>query len=343
MMQTEQIKQIIEGALLAAGRPVKLDQLEALFQEHERPEKQDLREAIQALQADYEDRAMELVEVGNGFRIQVRQSVSDWVSRLWEERPSRYSRALLETLALVAYRQPITRSEIEEVRGVSVSTSIIRTLQERGWIKVVGHRDVPGRPAMFGTTREFLDYFNLKSLDELPSLAEIRDIDSINVELELDDESQSSTQTSSQSPDESSAEPSQGDEPDETAPAAESDGPSSEDDAETDRDASPEGDPVEEALEEASAAADAAAVIEQDEDGNNTRDDAAEVTASAEPTDTDGAEKAMGAPRQGPGEGDAEEGEQAQAETEDGRQDPAEQASGAGTAEEDGPDREGER
>ncbi|WP_374728958.1 SMC-Scp complex subunit ScpB [Natronospira bacteriovora] len=186
--ELHRLKTIIEGALLAAARPVRLEELEGLFQDDERPDRNRLRQAIQALQADYEDRAMELRQVASGFRIQVREKVSDWVSRLWEERPTRYSRALLETLALIAYRQPITRGEIEEVRGVSVSSSIIRTLQERGWIKVVGHRDVPGRPAMFGSTREFLDYFGLKSLDELPTLAEIRDIDSINVELELDND-----------------------------------------------------------------------------------------------------------------------------------------------------------
>lgn len=186
MMDEAKIKNIVEGALLAAARPLKVDDLEALFKEDERPERSDIRAALEALEADYEGRAMALRQVASGFRIQVREDVSDWVSRLWEERPSRYSRALLETLALIAYRQPITRGEIEEVRGVSVSSSIVRTLQERGWIKVVGHRDVPGRPAMFGTTREFLDYFGLKSLDELPTLAEIRDIDSINVELNLD-------------------------------------------------------------------------------------------------------------------------------------------------------------
>ena len=185
-MPLGKIKNIIEGALLAAGRPVKLEELESLFKEEERPDRNRLRQAIEALQEDYQERAMELRQVASGFRIQVRDNVTDWVSRLWEERPTRYSRALLETLALIAYRQPITRGEIEEVRGVSVSSSIVRTLQERGWIKVVGHRDVPGRPAMFGTTREFLDYFGLKSLDQLPTLAEIRDIDSINVELELE-------------------------------------------------------------------------------------------------------------------------------------------------------------
>lgn len=191
-MDEAKIKNIVEGALLAAARPLKVDDLEALFKEDERPERSDIRAALEALETDYEGRAMTLRQVASGFRIQVQEEVSDWVSRLWEERPSRYSRALLETLALIAYRQPITRGEIEEVRGVSVSSSIVRTLQERGWIKVVGHRDVPGRPAMFGTTREFLDYFGLKSLDELPTLAEIRDIDSINVELNLDPENSES-------------------------------------------------------------------------------------------------------------------------------------------------------
>jgi len=193
-METQQIKNIIEGALLAAGRPLKLEDMEGLFKEEERPDRGVLREALKTLEADYQERAIDLRQVASGYRIEVRQEVAPWVSRLWEERPSRYSRALLETLALIAYRQPITRGEIEEVRGVSVSSSIIRTLQERGWIKVVGHRDVPGRPAMFGTTREFLDYFGLKSMDELPTLAEIRDIDSINVELELDPDNQYAAQ-----------------------------------------------------------------------------------------------------------------------------------------------------
>jgi len=185
-MDTEQLKRILEAIMLAAGRALTLDQLLAMFEERERPERKTLREALAALQADYADRGIELVEVGSGYRIQVRNAMQSWVSRLWEDKPVRYSRALLETLALIAYRQPITRGEIEEVRGVSVSTNIIKTLQEREWVHVVGHREVPGRPAMYGTTRQFLDYFNLKSLDELPSLAKLRDLNEIGRELELD-------------------------------------------------------------------------------------------------------------------------------------------------------------
>ena len=135
---------------------------------------------------DYSERGLELKEVASGFRIQVREDTNPWVARLWEERPQRYSRALLETLALIAYRQPITRGDIEEVRGVSVRTNIIRTLQEREWIRVVGHRDVPGKPALFGTTKAFLDYFNLSSLDDLPSLAEIKDMETIEPELDFE-------------------------------------------------------------------------------------------------------------------------------------------------------------
>lgn len=179
------LKNIVEAALLAAGRALNLDELAALFSEEERPERTRLREAVEALRGEYAERGIEIKEVASGFRVQIRQNLSSWVSRLWEERPARYSRALLETLALIAYRQPITRGEIEEVRGVSVSTHIIKTLQDRNWIRMVGHRDVPGHPAMFGTTREFLDYFGLKSLDELPTLAALRDIDSLNVELDL--------------------------------------------------------------------------------------------------------------------------------------------------------------
>ena len=175
--------QILEGALLAAGRPLTIAQLAELFEEHERPAKEAVREALEEVAQRCEDRGFELQEVASGFRFQVRQSLSPWVARLWQERPQKYSRALLETLALIAYRQPITRGEIEEIRGVAVSSNIIKTLHEREWIRVVGHRDVPGRPAMYATTRQFLDYFNLKNLDQLPALAEIRDLETLNAEL----------------------------------------------------------------------------------------------------------------------------------------------------------------
>jgi segregation and condensation protein B len=175
--------QIIEGALLAAGRPVTVAQLADLFEDFERPENTAIREALGEVAERCEDRGFELQEVASGFRYQVRQSLSTWVARLWHERPQKYSRALLETLALIAYRQPITRGEIEEIRGVAVSSNIVKTLHEREWIRVVGHRDVPGRPAMYATTRQFLDYFNLKSLDQLPALAEIRDLETLNAEL----------------------------------------------------------------------------------------------------------------------------------------------------------------
>jgi len=175
--------QIIEGALLAAGRPLTVAQLAELFEEHERPENTSIREALKEVAERCEGRGFELQEVASGFRFQVRQSLSTWVARLWQERPQKYSRALLETLALIGYRQPITRGEIEEIRGVAVSSNIIKTLHEREWIRVVGHRDVPGRPAMYATTRQFLDYFNLKSLDQLPALAEIRDLETLNAEL----------------------------------------------------------------------------------------------------------------------------------------------------------------
>jgi segregation and condensation protein B len=179
------LKHIVEAVLLAAGQPLSLDQILTVFGEAEPPQRDEIRAAIAALQEDYAQRGIELVEVASGFRIQVKQDMEAWVSRLTEEKPARYSRALLETLALVAYRQPITRGEIENIRGVSVSSSIMKTLQDREWVRVVGHRDVPGRPAMYGTTRQFLDYFNLKGLDDMPTLMELRDIDTINAELDL--------------------------------------------------------------------------------------------------------------------------------------------------------------
>ena len=175
--------QIIEGALMAAGKPLSVAQIGALFEEQERPENTDIREALKEVAQHCDGRGFELLEVAGGFRFQVRQSLSLWVGRLWQERPQKYSRAMLETLALIAYRQPITRGEIEEIRGVAVSSNIIKTLHEREWVRVVGHRDVPGRPAMYATTSSFLDYFNLKTLDQLPALAEIRDFETLTAEL----------------------------------------------------------------------------------------------------------------------------------------------------------------
>ena len=186
MITGEQLQQILEAALLAAGEPLSTSQLAALFTDDERPPVGEISRALEQLRVDCANRGIELRKVASGYRLQVRQDLNEWVARLWTERPQRYSRALLETMALIAYRQPITRGEIESVRGVSVSTSIIRTLQERDWIRVVGHRDVPGKPALFGTTKIFLDSFNLQNLDDLPTLAEIRDMDNFEPELLLE-------------------------------------------------------------------------------------------------------------------------------------------------------------
>lgn len=178
------LRQIIEGAILAADGPISIDHMMLLF-EHDEPSRAEIRDVLTEIDKDCADRGFELKKVASGYRFQVRTEVGEWVSRLWEERAPRYSRALLETLALIAYRQPITRGDIEEVRGVAVSTNIIRTMLEREWIRVVGHRDVPGRPAIYATTKNFLDYFNLNGLDELPTLAEIKDMDKVNEELDL--------------------------------------------------------------------------------------------------------------------------------------------------------------
>ncbi|WEJ73836.1 MULTISPECIES: SMC-Scp complex subunit ScpB [unclassified Pseudomonas] len=170
----KELATLLEGILLAAGKPLSLERLGELFEEAERPEPQQFRDALAVLSLSCAGRAFELKEVATGYRLQVREKLAPWVGRLWEERPQRYSRALLETLALIAYRQPITRGEIEEIRGVAVNTQIVKTLMEREWIRIVGYREVPGRPAMLATTRTFLDYFNLKSLEELPPLAELK-------------------------------------------------------------------------------------------------------------------------------------------------------------------------
>ncbi len=186
-MDIEQLKKIVEGALLASQLPLTLNQLDALFDDDEKPGQSALKEALAALDAELADRAVQLVEVGSGYRIQVRTQLMPRIAKLWAEKPPKYSRALLETLAIIAYRQPITRAEIEQIRGVSLSSNILRTLQERDWIKIIGHRDVPGRPELLGTTRLFLDYFNLKSLNELPTLAEIKDLDDFEPQLDLND------------------------------------------------------------------------------------------------------------------------------------------------------------
>ncbi|KAA1173914.1 SMC-Scp complex subunit ScpB [Marinobacter salinexigens] len=178
------IQAITEAALLAAGKPLSLEQLRELFTEDERPARQVMEHVMALLEQACEGRGFELRQVASGYRLQVREEYASWVARLFEEKPQRYSRALLETLALIAYRQPITRGEIEDIRGVTVSSNIIRTLLEREWVRVVGHRDVPGRPAMYATTKQFLDYFNLNGLDQLPPLSEVRDLEEIGREIE---------------------------------------------------------------------------------------------------------------------------------------------------------------
>jgi len=184
-MDDTEIKHVLEAAMLASGGPLSLGDLGGLFGKRLRPDRGRLRNILELLAADYEGRGIELKEVASGYRIQIKSSMSDWLIPLWENRAPRYSRALLETLALIAYRQPITRGEIEEVRGVAVTTNIVRTLLERGWVNVVGHRDVPGKPAMLGTTREFLDYFGLKKLDDLPALSEFTELDDLTGMLRL--------------------------------------------------------------------------------------------------------------------------------------------------------------
>jgi segregation and condensation protein B len=186
-MNESHIRNVIEAALLAAGKPLQLAELVELFDEGSRPQQQDIQAALTALMAEYSNRGIEIKEIATGFRIQVRRELANEISRLWPERPARYSRAYLETLALIAYRQPITRAEIEAVRGVAVNPNILKTVIERNWVRVVGHRDVPGRPELLGTTRDFLDYFGLKSLDELPTLAEVKAIGEIKVQFDLPD------------------------------------------------------------------------------------------------------------------------------------------------------------
>ena len=184
MIDAELLIKILEAALMTANKPMNIQQIQQLF-EKDAPDKNKMKAALMTIAERCDQRGIELVEVASGWRFQVKQEVAHWVGRLFEEKPQKYSRAALETLALIAYRQPVTRGEIEEVRGVAVSSQIIRSLQEREWVKVVGHRDVPGRPAMYATTREFLDYLGIKSLENLPALADIRDLDALNQELDL--------------------------------------------------------------------------------------------------------------------------------------------------------------
>ncbi|MDG9667648.1 SMC-Scp complex subunit ScpB [Hahella sp. CR1] len=181
------LTQLIEAMLFASDRPLTVDQLMTMFvEDFTPPQRDEVKAALKELTAAYAKRAVNLVEVASGYRFQVRDEFAPWVGRLTEERPQRYSRAMLETLAIIAYRQPITRGDIEDIRGVAVSSQIMKTLQEREWVRVVGHKDVPGRPALFATTRQFLDYFNLKTLDQLPPLAEVRSLEEIGRALELD-------------------------------------------------------------------------------------------------------------------------------------------------------------
>jgi len=187
-MNIEKLKCIIEAILSVSSAPLSIDNLHKFFDQDDiAPTKADIRKVIKELVVDSENRGVELIEVANGYRYQARQEYAEWVARLWDEKPPKYSRALLETLSLIAYRQPITRGEIENVRGVSVSSYIVKTLLERNWVQVIGHREVPGRPALYATTKDFLDYFNLKSLDDLPSLKELKSLAEIHPELDLND------------------------------------------------------------------------------------------------------------------------------------------------------------
>lgn len=194
-MERPPLKNILEAALMAAGSPLSLERMQSLFDDHDQPKSSELKQALTEIRQDLLGRGIELLEVASGYRLQVRTEVAPWVARLWEERPQRYSRALLETLALIAYRQPITRGDIEDVRGVVVSSQMMKTLIERDWVRIVGYRDVPGRPAMYATTKEFLDYFGLHSLDDLPSLMEIRELEDANRKLEFGDDAEARKET----------------------------------------------------------------------------------------------------------------------------------------------------
>ena len=185
------ISQVVEAVLLSSSRPIDVQEIERVFPEDEKPTREEIRQALQEIEEQCKDRGVELKKVSSGYRLQVRQSLSSYVAKLWEERPQRFSKATLETLALIAYRQPITRGEIEEIRGVTIGTQLMRGLMERGWVKIVGQRDVPGRPSLYSTTKEFLDYFGLQHLRELPELPELPDLQSLDMELPLEAENSS--------------------------------------------------------------------------------------------------------------------------------------------------------
>jgi segregation and condensation protein B len=185
------LSQVIEAVLLSASRPIDVQEIERVFPEDEKPTREEIRRALQDIEEQCKDRGVELKKVSSGYRLQVRQTLSSYVAKLWEERPQRFSKATLETLALIAYRQPITRGEIEEIRGVTIGTQLMRGLMERGWVKIVGQRDVPGRPSLYSTTKEFLDYFGLQHLRELPDLPDLPDLQSLDMELPLETDSSS--------------------------------------------------------------------------------------------------------------------------------------------------------
>ena len=193
---TNKLIQIIEAALLSASRPLTIKEIQRLFPKDKTPDKEDIKETLNEIEELCVNRGVELKRVSSGYRMQVKQSLSEYIAKLWEEKPQKYTKATLETLALIAYRQPITRGEIEEIRGVSVGTQLIRGILDRGWIKIVGQRDVPGRPSLYATTKEFLDYFGLQHLRELPDLPDLPDVDSLDMELPLEEEKE---QTESQS------------------------------------------------------------------------------------------------------------------------------------------------
>ncbi len=220
-MNTEYTRKVLEAALLAAGRSLTLNELNQLFDLVDKPEPGQLREALDDLAKSFEERGVELIETAQGFRFQVRREFAEQVSRLWPERPPRYSRALLETLAIIAYRQPLTRAEIEAVRGVVVNPNIIKTLFERSWIRVVGYREVPGRPELLGTTRDFLDYFGLKTLDQLPPLAELKSLEELDPQLALPEPIAALVAPEEATPEQDAHQEAANDEPGEEAPPAE--------------------------------------------------------------------------------------------------------------------------